>query len=481
MLRYFVPVVLSGLLMLSSGCTTNLELGPLEDAENRYFVDGADGSDDNSGLRAAPLATIQAGIDKVADTGGEVIVAGGTYRETVQLVSALDLRGSFDPADWTFDPENHRSIIRAPERRPLECVLGIEVASVLVQGFSITNEVDERPVPNQSFSIPVRLHDCVDVTIDNNVIFADTAAHRSGTFQPPSPGSDGNDGEDGQNARVCTSFASRQPGGAGGRGSAGDNGGNGGAGAGFTSGNRTPTAGQDGVGGATGGSAAREGFFAGPGRFGNDGNAGAHGEGGAGFGALNGADTVVPYLPAHGGDGADGEPGRGGGGGGGGLNSFGFCGGAGGGGGEGGAPGRGGFGAIGGEPCFGIMVTASEDILITGNTIIAQGGGNATDGGPGGGGSSGGVGGAGGNAPLGFVDSRRGGRGGEGGNGGRGGGGGGGGGGPSIGIVEDAATVGLSQRNNSFEIGPGGAHGRGSNLAQDGEPGIEADYFKLDQ
>jgi hypothetical protein len=461
-----------------SGCLNNLNNGPLQDAENRYFVDADSGDDGNTGLRATPLATIQAGIDKVAQSGGEVIVAGGTYRETVHLVSALDLRGGFDPSDWTYDPENFPSVIWTPSGDLLQAVIGMEVSTVLVQGFTLTNESADRG-PSQKFSIAVRLHNCLDVTIDDNVIFADSATNRTGMFPRRPQTADGDDGDDGDNAPVCTGFASRQPGGRGGSGGPGNNGGDGGSGAGFTDGNETPTAGEDGGGGALGGSAAREGFFANEGQDGNDGNPGADGDGGAGIGRLNGGDLENPYTAEDGEDGEDGEPGRGGGGGGGGLNSFGFCGGSGGGGGEGGAPGEGGYGGFGGEPCFGIMITASEDLLISGNTITTEGGGRAVDGGQGGLGGLGGLGGEGGNAPFGLTNEQLGNDGGDGGNGGTGGWGGGGGGGPSIGIVEDAGTTGTTQRGNTFSIGPAGTPGQGGPESAPAEPGIQAEYYKV--
>jgi len=482
MFRYLFPAVLTWILLVTSGCNNGLDYGPLYDVENRYFVDAENGNDENSGQRDAPLATIQAGIDMVAESGGEVIVAGGTYRETVQLVSAFDLRGSFDPADWTYDPENHRSVIWSPDGGSLHCVIGFEVATVLVQGFSITTAAAERNL-SQSFSIAVRLHDAVDVTLIDNVIFADHGTDRGepGAFHPQAPG--GDDGHDGHDAPVCTAFASRQPGGAGGRGGPGGNGGTGGSGAGFTSGNSTPTAGGNGGGGARGGrSEALGGFVAEAGQRGSNGNRGADGAGGTGFGRLNGAAIFGPYVTASSSDndGTWGAHGGGGGGGGGGLSSFGFCGGSGGGGGEGGDGGFGGFRGAGGEPSFGIMLTACEDILISGNSIATLRGGRGGDGFPGGLGGKGGRGGVGGNAPLGLGTTGRGGDGGDGGDGGAGGHGGGGAGGPSIGIVEDGASVGIRQRNNTFDIGPGGGPGNGGPDSTPAEAGLQAEHFKLD-
>lgn len=482
MLRYLVPAVLALVLLVSSGCNSGLDYGPLFDAQNRYFVDAENGSDDNTGQRDAPLATIQAGIDMVAETGGEVIVAGGAYRETVQLVSAFDLRGSFDPADWTYDPENHRSVIRSPEGSPLHCVLGIGVATVLVEGFAITNEVEEREF-SQFFSIAVRFHDAMDVTFIDNVIFADQGLDRGepGAFHPQTSG--GDDGDEGQDAPVCTGFASRQSGGTGGQGGLGGDGGRGGSGAGFTSGNSTPTAGANGDGGvgARGGRAASDGFFADAGQRGANGNRGVDGAGGTGFGALNGAEIFGPYSRASGSDGTWGTPGRGGGGGGGGQNAFGFCGGSGGGGGEGGSAGIGGQHGVGGEPSFGIMLTACEDVLISGNSITTLRGGRGGDGIPGGLGGNGGRGGAGGNAPFGVNSTGRGGDGGDGGDGGTGGHGGGGAGGPSIGIVEDAASVGIQLRDNIFDIGPGGNPGTSGSDSTPAEAGLQAEHLKLEQ
>ncbi len=70
-----------------------------EEPTNVCWVDSATGNDTNSGNQTAPFATIQKGIDTVAE-GGTVHVAAGTYNERITINKSLTVR-SIEGAEMT--------------------------------------------------------------------------------------------------------------------------------------------------------------------------------------------------------------------------------------------------------------------------------------------------------------------------------------------------------------------------------------------
>jgi len=69
------------------------------------------------GTRENPVRTIARGIANAVTIGGPttVVVAGGTYAETVQLVDGVSVQGGFAcsalPCDWSHDPSGNETVI----------------------------------------------------------------------------------------------------------------------------------------------------------------------------------------------------------------------------------------------------------------------------------------------------------------------------------------------------------------------------------
>jgi hypothetical protein len=424
------------------------------DAAQAVFVVATGGSDLNPGTRAAPMATLQAAMQRATSHGKRAVYAGkGTYivNGTLHLTNGISFYGQYSPADnWTRSSLHETRILAGKT-----AVAAINVSlETHVEGFAIM--AANATLPGES-SYGVRLQSSSGVVLRYNNIEAGTGAAGSpGTDFPAAlGGTDGVDGPDGD----PDDDAETIPGGPGGQspaGNTGGKGGNGGKSPGFQGEPGAPgTAG--GADGGPGGSAGNPGTAGGNGTSAPSGANGTNGTGGAAFGGH----AASLYLPADGTRGTDGVDGKGGGGGGGGGGQeCTFCqegsGNAGGGGGGGGSGGDGGTGGRGGGGSFGIYVDQSNAV-ITGNFILTKSGGNGGKGGNGGLGGSGGEGGEGGNASI--TQIGRGGDGGRGGRGGHAGSGGGGGGGPSIGLMIIGSTV--THGLNSYTSGTGGTGGAG--------------------
>ncbi|MCB9478178.1 MAG: putative metal-binding motif-containing protein [Deltaproteobacteria bacterium] len=90
---------------------------------NGIFVDGASGNDAYPGTQAAPVATIQHGVDLAEGTADKknVYIAGGTYTEDV-VVNAASIFGGYDATDWSRDIEAHETVIEAAVVNPVTVV-----------------------------------------------------------------------------------------------------------------------------------------------------------------------------------------------------------------------------------------------------------------------------------------------------------------------------------------------------------------------
>ena len=491
----FSTLLLLNLGLTITGCPGD---GPddqdgVEDAADRFFVDRAGGDDANTGRRAAPLATIQEGIDRAAVSGGSVYVAGGVYEERVLLASDVELRAGYDPTNWTVDRANFPTTVM-DEDVPF---VGHNVTSALVEGFTAVT-ADGVPATSNfetDSKFGVALIGCADVTLHAMMLLPGNG----GDGMPGVDGADGKDGAPGAagaNAGACGGFLD---GGAGGQTVVGlpVRGGNGGSGnvGGGTGGQNGTNGGLSGI--AQPGFGGRGGELGQPGLDGTVGGAGitggSFGEGGESVGAFTtmtvagtvakgGRDHAVPvYVGARGSDGGTGVaggPGGGGGGGGGGVVFA--CGGSGGGGGGYAQGGLGGDGGGGGAASVGVFLSNSTGITIS-DCVIQTGNGGAgapaTEGGRGGFRGAGGAGGAG------FGGQGAGGDGGDGGGGASGGAGGGGGGGPVIGIAHGPTSE-PTRNNNTFVLGMPGAGGifrsnPNSNFILIGEDGMAANLYEF--
>jgi hypothetical protein len=454
------------------------------------FVDTKTGNDGNPGTMAAPLQTIQAGVNlagaQTSPTGfpspvKDVYISLGTYNEHVSMVNGVSLYGGYDASNKWSRAVSNATVIASPTN------VGIDAAS-LSSPFTIQLVTIQETLPSGLVSngggdsaYGVRVVDCSGgATIQGCTITAQPGV------SAPTPAPNGSTGMQGANDTGANG-TTQGPGGAS---ACGANGGPGGASvSGVGQGNQggTGTTAMGGGTGATGGSpggagscstfsASNGGNGFSPGSAGLTGNPG--GNASAAAAAIGSFDSSGNYLPSNGTPGAAaGFPGGGGGGGGSGGGTDYGCGyfsasccatssGAGGGGGGGGCGGAPGSGGAGGGGSFAVVVVSSTLTSIANHYSTGSGGagGAGGNGGPGGGGGQGG---GGGSAPTGNDHvGGAGAAGSAGGQGGQGGGGAGGAGGPSVCILYSGTspqTSGDDCTNASpASGGTGGTNGQGS-------------------
>jgi hypothetical protein len=441
----------------------------LENTTSHYWV-SPNGSDDNAGTRAEPLASVQFALDSAfhAGAGGDVYVAGGSYTESLYLRSGVSIYGGYDPVSFRRDIDLHETEIRGG-------VVAVSGASLSGSNPVTLNALTIRAADNAAAggsSIAILLSNSTSVIISGNRIFAGSG----GDGKDGSPGGNGVAGAPGGFGRNAYLACVDLPGGAGGVSSV----------PGVYSGGRGGDSDEWGE-SSTGLFQSNIGFAgslsrsssAGNGARGHTGRAGESGGPGAEFGHV--ADDTGHYTASPGTAGGQGGSGGGGGGGGGGGTAFWACGGSGGGGGSGGSGGAGGGAGAGGGGSFGIMVTGtSASVTIASNEITTANGGQGGDGAAGGTGGAGGVGRTGGNGSDGSQPGARGGDGGIGGLGARGAGGGGG---PSVGVVEvESASTNLTPANlagNTFTLGVAGSGGTSGGISTlVGADGLRIEYSK---
>ncbi len=444
------------------------------------FVNASTGSDLNDGdTPDVPVATIERGIE-IASTYNPprpVLVAAGTYNETVNLDSGVSLYGGYDNATWDRDVFQNPTIIEGDEFRAVVAINLNE--AVEVDGFTIRGQ-DFMDGSQSTYGVWVRDTPEGLLTIDYCTIEAGNAG--SGA-----DGQNGGDGEDGGGGGNGLSNGTQGAGGVSGCGAVGGPGGDGGS-CPSTNG-QTGSAGGDatavGSGGGAGVSHCGDGCddTGSNGTMGLAGSVGVNGLGGQmasdNDGDFGGDGLWVPPQGALSTRGANG-----GGGGGGGAGGFDedagiFCtfdsgngiGGGGGGGGAGGCGGiEGGVGEAGGGS-FG-LVAFNSSVDVSNTDFVLGAGGNGGDGGDGGDGGLGASPGSGANGTDNGGEPGNGAGGGAGGGGGGGGGGSGGCGGSAIGIAEvGSSSVGVA--NVSFSGGAAGSAGSG------GVGGLRADGVGL--
>ncbi len=441
-----------------------------------------------TGAGNRPCLSIAWGIQRAVVIGRtNVYVANGVYTESVTLANGINLKGGYNPADWSRNVSNSLTVLR-PNNAGLhkKVISGTSLSQpILVEGFVLLGQTADQSGGN---SYVVSLRNCSGlVTLRRNTILAANGADGARGTDGPN-GADGPSGSAGTNAFSTTPVSCSSRVGAGGGinlcSSVSVNGGNGGGNncspayntrTSALNGNTAP-----GTGGGTGGIAGYDGrndpggICVLPSNGGMDGANCSTGSGGtnglSGSGASATAGSVSSeWIGSSGASGALGQFGRGGGGGGagGGAQNNGgglVIGATGGGGGAGGCGGAGGAGGGGGGGSIGVFVSGGVAPSLDQCVLYLGRGGNGGIGGAGGAPGKGGKGGAGGTNTV--FCSGLGGSGGDGGLAGSGGGGGGGCGGVSYGILVSTATsvpnYGLA---NTFVSGPGGGAGGGGGHA----------------
>ncbi len=447
----------------------------LDGTEKRMvFVDGSKGQDSWGGTQDKPKRTIQAAITfAAADQKRDcVIVAAGTYLETLSFKSGIHVWGGYDPAKgWKVNPMlatmvwggsmgatavnvsaattvGRLDIHAAAGQKPGESSIGLFVSKS--PGLSL---------------VDVKLSAAAGAAGSNGICGGVGTAGKSGlggvdgcfsSSVPPCNtwGTDNTCPDDpapGAEPKVPT---------CGGRGDAlpdfqvtADE-----VALGFDGKDEgEPSccflAGKDAFG--KGGAAGTDKQPGKPGQDGSPGKSGTDGKGGSG--GMVGSPGWLAAAGTPGGDGLDGCGGGGGGMGGRRPDAMLTCDAEGGGGGGGGSGGRAGYGGqegIGGGGSIALLLHKSS-IQVVAGVMTAGNGGKGGNGGSGGAGGPGGKGGAG---AGGYEGSASGGNGGHGGKGGNGGAAGGGAGGVSAAVLHDSASKPMLT-NVKLKVGTGGAGG----------------------
>lgn len=428
--------------------TCDGELSPRDDAcvaneEFGVFVSPRGDDATGDGTREAPFATLQKGADVASEQGKRLYACatGGAYVAPLSLSEQhdeLELYGSFECSDWSYDAALRASV--APAEGVALTVSEIPT-SLAIDGFSFESvDATERGTS----SIAAEIRTSFGVLLRNVALRAGAGATgtsgATGKFTHPSQGEF--NGVDGTEEWGGVMSALDCP--------AGDE--TFGGGGGFPDPEVVNEGGpglpnHDGPGGE-GGTGIDEDCV---GQDGADGPAGADGAGATKRGALvNGS-----WMPTAGSDGFPGLPGQGGGGGAGGLAG-------GGGSGSAGSCGLAGGGAGGGGGASIALLLLDADVDLVDAEVVA---GNGGPGGPGGLSERRTI--TPGDPGEGFSDGCDGGRGGK---GGSGGGGGGGAGGISVGILFQGAPP--VRTNTNVTAGAKGRGGGGGGTDNDGVDGF---------
>jgi hypothetical protein len=482
-----------------NGCEFHL----LEDA---IYVshDGTDVAGCGTNIGTDACRSITFGISEaVSQVKKSVLVANGSYNETVNVHPGIDLLGGYDPVTWSRDVENSFTVISGSSgiNNHLVTVVAENIdQSTTISGFKIQGALNENYSGN-SYTIYVD-NSNENLRIINNIIYAGNAGDGAAGVDG-SDGIDGTPGGNGHNTVETTSYTAvfNVAGGSGGTGVV--SGGAGGGVHGQIIGNNQQESGAAGSSsianpGGAGGIGGHNRYTTNCGTFntggfsaeaepGADGSAGSDGAGGAGGTDATGTVTDSHWEGQKGSAGEKGNNGSGGGGGGSGggadvsydcTGSDDCSGGTGGGGGGGAEGGQGGAGGMFGGGSFCIYIINSSAPVLEDNEFYLGSGGNGGNGGFGGTKGTGGTGGPGGqiSGQWAYVLGL-GGNGGKGGDGGNGGGGGGGTGGSSFGIYTYNTSISTDyEDNNAFYggmAGKGGSGGKSYGIpGQNGSDGV---------
>jgi hypothetical protein len=428
------------------GCDASkpLDQGGCDVSDGAGIFVAPTGADTNPGTKAAPLKTVQAGIDKAkADPARRnVYVCTGTYPESIALDGAADgvaIHGGFGCGDWVYAAT---TVTLAPTKPGY--VVRVKESASVVETFEL--RAMDADTPGGS-SIVVFVEAATGMTFRRVKIFAGKGADGNkgdSATAVLTPANDGNDAAQEPGAeRVCScgSASKISTGGAGGGGS----GKIASAGAPLVTG-ADASAGKPYPNCASSGSAGAY-----------DGANGLDGELAKGASSI-GSVSSNGWAPEPGQPGNEGGIGQGGGGGAGTpgvhLSPGGGCGGCGG---KAGGAGQGGGASIG-------VIALNSVVRVQTSAITTSDAGNGGKGGDGSLGQPGGKSGA--PAPAGFPYCK----GGTGGRGGIGSGGGGGAGGSSIGVVAVGQNLFEVDKATVFTIGSAkpGAPGGGPKFAAGG-------------
>ncbi|MCA9712925.1 MAG: hypothetical protein KDK70_44280, partial [Myxococcales bacterium] len=97
----------------------------------------------NDGLSSsAPVATIGRALAVAADAGGvtSIVVAGGTYTESIALRSGVSVVGGFEPVMWTRDLAANETVL-----------VGVDSRTVIADGLTEPTRLDGFTIRGASF------------------------------------------------------------------------------------------------------------------------------------------------------------------------------------------------------------------------------------------------------------------------------------------------------------------------------------------
>ncbi len=472
------------------------------------YVSVSTGTASGNGTQSRPLDSIQAGIDLADATGlTYVIVAEGTYNESIWLSDGITVYGGYNTGFTVRDSVSYPTII---EGDPATAANPAAVSARSISNLTIFDGFLVRGNAGTSAgssAVGMWLEDCSDALVIRDSIVSANNARDGADGTTGSIGTDGSSGSNGTNGTTTNCRSALATGGAGGSNSCGGtavSGGDGGdarcpsSGTYQYSGDAGYPLGSGGSGGSAGcdanipSTACSTCYISGcwdEGLDGTDGSDGSNGSGGSGATDTDGSISGGLWVAAAGSVGSAGNPGSGGGGGGAGSGAqvasacggLSHVGGTGGGGGAAGCGGTGGLAGSGGGGSVALLVyyTVPTTVfpVIEDSSFASGNGGFGGDGGDGAPGGEGGTGGIGGSAGRGSSwCGQPGGNGGIGGNGGAGGGGGGGAGGVSYAAVVFGATPTSTwlSATNSMSAGSAGSGGRGGLAgASNGNDGVD--------
>lgn len=126
------------------------------------FVDGLSGDDAGSGVDSDdPVATIARGIQIASGFSPPrpVLVAGGTYAETLTLASGVSVFGGYDGATWARDPSTFVTIVQGTTARAVvaeDLTAPVTLQALTIRGASFADG-GQSPTP---YGSPALARDC---------------------------------------------------------------------------------------------------------------------------------------------------------------------------------------------------------------------------------------------------------------------------------------------------------------------------------
>lgn len=115
------------------------EPDPQTNPEAFVFVDGTGGQDGNPGTPQAPKKTLNDALALAVSSGRDLVVAEGTYTESLTFTGDRRVLGGYEASGWTRDPKAHKTTVLRPVANGF--VVKVSGAEVRLDGLEISNGV----------------------------------------------------------------------------------------------------------------------------------------------------------------------------------------------------------------------------------------------------------------------------------------------------------------------------------------------------